>query len=238
MNWNPQQPPFPQQTFPGQTAPQQQPAPGFGQGYPQQQPAPGFGQGYPQGAPQGQPPFQGQAPGFGQGYPQQLPQNQPRHTQQGPQVDLDSAGDDDAEYPKLHAAGGQPWLLTFVSATEKTSFYEPGSTIFWIVADVRASADPAFTAGMRVSIKVGGLGHPTKNNKAQARLKSFLSACTREPVSGQYPPGHWAGRKAQALGGQLAGAPFACIIANKLSNNIDPQTGMKRPYLVPSFLQG
>ena len=223
-------------------------------GFPGQQPAapaqPGFGQGAPQGQPTGQPPFQ--QPAYApQGFPQQGYQQGGGFPQQGyqqggyqrgpaqnqPMLDLDSAGDEDAEYPKCHAAGGQPWFFTLVSATEKPSFHETG-TIVWVTADIRQAPDPAYTPGMRVSIKIGGLGHPTKNNKAQSRLKALLSAITGEPTNGAYAPGHWAGRKVQLLGGQLAGAPFAASFVNKQTQNIDPQTGQKRCVLLPSFFRG
>lgn len=234
--WNPNQPP---QGYP------QQPAPGFGQGYPgaqapqyPQQPAPGYGQGYPQQTPQfGQPPQFAQP----QGYPaQQLPQNAPRSQQNAPMVDLDSAGEADAEYPKLHPAQGRPWALILVSAAEQPSFHQPGTTIVWVTAEVRPdnTADPAYTPGMRVSIKVDGFGHPTKNNKAQARLKSLLSACTREPTTAAYAPGHWAGRKAQLLQGQLGAAPFSVIMSAKLTQNVDPATGQRRSVLLPTFMAG
>lgn len=243
--WNPNQPPQ-----------------GYPQGYPQQQPAPGFGQGYPAQV-QGQGPYQPQfvpgiavqqpAPGYGQGYPQppqfaqpagypaqQLPQNAPRYQQNAPMVDLDSAGEADAEYPKLHPAQGRPWALTLGPVTEQPSFHQPGTTIVWVTATVRPdnTADPAYTPGMSISIKVDGFGHPTKNNKAQARLKSLLSACTREPTTAAYAPGHWTARKAQLLQGQMAGAPFSVIMSAKVTQNVDPATGQRRSVLLPTFMAG
>lgn len=215
-----------------------------GPGYPVQQgpyappgqPAPGFGQGFPQGVPQGQPPQY--APGYAPGYPaQQLPQNAPRAQNNAPQVDLDSANAEDAtEYPKCHPAGGQPWYFDLAGASERASFHETGSMIVWVTATVRQSPDPAYTPGMLVSIKIGGLGHPTKNNAAQGRLKALLSACTGEPAAGVYPPGHWAGRKAQLLGGALNGAPFMATFS--LKGNRRDASGQLMQALVPSFQRG
>lgn len=224
MNWNPNQPPPPQQ--PG-FAPQ-----GFGQpAYQQPGQAPRF-------APQGQAPQfapQGQAP---QGYaPQgQLPANQGRMQQNQPMVDLDNANaEESSEHPKCHPAGGQPWFFNLEGASEKASFHEVG-TIVWVTAKIRHSPDPQYTPGMLVSIKIGGLGHPTKNNAAQGRLKALLGACCSESTTAAYPPGHWAARRGQLLGGQLTGAPFMATFGLKGSRR--DQSGNLMQALVPSFQAG
>ena len=238
------QPPY----YPGQQQPGfGYPQPGQQQPYPQQpgQPAqPGFGQAPapaapPQYAPGYQPmpqppqqPGYGYPPGAAYGQPQ-LPQNMPRAPGgvQAPQADVDSA-DDEGEFPKCHPAGGQPWLFTLVSASEKPLFHEPGSAQVLVTADILQSPDQNYAPGTRVSIQIKGLYHPTKNNKAQARLKDLLGACTKENTRAQangqpWPQGHWAGRKQQLLTGQLNGAPFGCTFQLR-------ETKFK-PVLLPTF---
>jgi hypothetical protein len=145
-------------------------------------------------------------------------------------ADIDSADTDEGEFPKCHAAGGQPWFFTLVSAAEKPLFHEPGTTQILVTADIRMSPDPNYAQGMRVTIQIKGLNHPTKNNKAQARLKGLLGACCRENTQATYEPGHWAGRKQQLLTGELVGAPFMCTFQLR-------ETKFK-PVLLPTFQQG
>jgi hypothetical protein len=90
---------------------------------------------------------------------------------------------------------------------------------------------------MIVSVPVKKLNHPTMNNKAQARLRDFLAACCNEPKVGQ-APGHFAGRKMQALAGQLAGAPFAVSFTSKTAKSRNETTGAFNTYLTPSFQAG
>jgi hypothetical protein len=150
-----------------------------------------------------------------------------------PQVDLENANaEESSEHPKCHPAGGQPWTFELVAANEKQSFHEVG-TIVWVTAKVLQAPDIQYTPGMLVSIKIGGLGHPTKNNAAQGRLKALLGSCCRESTTAQYPTGHWAARRGQLLGGQLAGATFMATFT--LKGNKRNERGELMQALVPSF---
>lgn len=220
--------------YPG---PGQQQQPGFGQPQfaPQGTPAPAYPPAYQPAYPQQQVP-QAPQPGYGQppGAPMYAPGYQPMPQaprQNGPQVDVDGAGEEGSEYPKCTWANGLPWYLSVFSCTEFPSYYSKGSNIFCINADVRQSPDPNFSPGMRVSVLIKGLGDHELNNKAQARLKAFLAACCNESTQGQQP-GHFAGRKAQALAGQLNGAPFAVSFTQKIAQK------SKQPYLTPAFQRG
>lgn len=217
------QPQMPQQPYPQQPQMPQQPPPGY---YPPQQQPQYPGAGY------GQPPGQ---PVYAPGYQPLLPQQPPRAN--GPQADVDSAGDEGTEYPKPTVAGGLPWYLSVVSCSEFPSYYKKGSNIFCINAEVRQSPDPNFTPGMRVSVLIKGLNDTELNNKAQGRLKGFLAAACNESTQGQ-APGHFAGRKEQAVSGQLTGAPFAVSFTQRTAQTRNKETGQFNTYLTPAFQPG
>ena len=173
-----------------------------------------------------------------QGTPMQayVPQGQYAQGAQVAQLDIDSVGDEGSRFPKCTYAGGMPWYLTVAGCSEVLSFHDSTMT-FWIDATLRQSPDPAFGAGMTVAVGIKKLGDRQMNNKAQARLRDFLAACCNEAKVGQ-APGHFAGRKTQALAGQLNGAPFVVSFLEHTTKVRDTLTGEFKKILLPSFQAG
>ena len=125
MNQPPQFPQFPSP----QVVPAQAPA----------VPAPQYVPGYaPMPAPAQMPPFPGQLP-------------QPARAASF--ADVDSVGDEGASYPKCTYSNGAPWYLSVSGPTTEQLDNNSGSTTHWITATVRQSPDPAFAAGMTVSVR-------------------------------------------------------------------------------------
>lgn len=205
-----QPPQFPQFQAPGQAPVAPVPAPQYVPGY---APMPG------QSAPQ---PFPGQLP-------------QPARAAF---ADVDSVGDEDSQYPKCTYSNGAPWYLAIQGACKEQVDNNDNSTTFWITATVRQSPDPAFATGMTVSVPIKKLGHPKYNNTAQSRLRDFLAACCGDAKIGM-PPGHFAGRKQQALTGVLNGGPFVVTFSERTHKTAkDEKTGLPVRYTSPSFQAG